>query len=134
MAGRAVGRHAPDARRTIGVAVRRIGNPVAWRDANGRLHLYVVGTGLGGWAASRVVHLQADGPNDTASVNGLRLQAQRVLPLMPLTPWFNTSTLVRALPQPLQDGRGCPRILNWAPNTPWPFGSGRKDNCARCVA
>ena len=46
--------------RELGVRLRRLGNPVGWADAQGRLHLFVVGTGLGGWAASRVVHLQED--------------------------------------------------------------------------
>lgn len=91
----------------LGVAVRRIGNPVAWRDADGHLHLYVVATGLGGWAASRVVHM-VEAPAERAStpLGSPRLQfvAERILPLMPLATWFNTSTLVRALPQALQDG------------------------------
>ena len=86
----------------LGVAVRRIGNPVAWRDVDGRLHLYVVATGLGGWAASRVVHL-VEAPADSAATS-LLFVADRILPLMPLATWFNTSTLVRALPQPLDDG------------------------------
>ena len=80
----------------LGVAVRRIGNPLAWRDAHGHLHLYVVATGLGGWAASRVAHVRerADG----------RFQAQRILPLTPLVAFWNTSTLVRASAQPRVDG------------------------------
>lgn len=91
----------------LGVAVRRIGNPVAWRDAHGRLHLYVVATGLGGWAASRVVHLTEVAPareSGFGKEGRLRFEAQRILPLMPLATWFNTSTLVRALPQALDDG------------------------------
>lgn len=86
----------------LGVAVRRIGNPVAWRDPDGRLHLYVVATGLGGWAASRVVHLVEAVPQPVH--HAWRFVAERVMPLMPLATWFNTSTLVRAVPQPLQDG------------------------------
>jgi|GEM_PF-233679 len=82
--------------RDLGVAVRRIGNPVAWRDAQGQLHLYVVATGLGGWAASRVVHVRE-------RANG-SFEAERILPLMPLVAWLNTSTLVRAVPQPRVDG------------------------------
>jgi predicted neuraminidase len=107
----------------LGVAVRRIGNPVAWRDGTGRLHLYVVATGLGGWAASRVVHLvegartgsdaaTASSPSRSPSPlpsspdapNTLTFVAQRVMPTMPLATWFNTSTLVRAVPVDLQDG------------------------------
>ena len=84
------------------MAVRRIGNPLAWRDADGRLHLYVVATGLGGWAASRVVHLRE---RDAAALREpWAFEPERILPLMPLVAFFNTSTLVRALPQPRVDG------------------------------
>ena len=84
---------------TLGVRLRRLGNPVAWADAKGRLHLFVVGTGLGGWAASRVVHLLED-----ASRPQERWQPLHVMPLMPLVPSLNTSVLVRTSPMPLSDG------------------------------
>ncbi len=77
----------------LDVFVRRLGNPVAWVDAHGRVHLFVVATGLGGWAASRVVHLLSDD-------GGHRFRPLRALPL---SPWFNTSHLVRAPPTPLAD-------------------------------
>lgn len=83
----------------LGHGVRRIGNPVAWLDAAGRMHVFVVATGLGGWAAGRVVHLrQTDLAQSPAQ---LQLKAVRVLPLSWL---FNTSHLVRAAPLPLADG------------------------------
>lgn len=83
----------------IGHGVRRLGNPVAWLDSSNRLHVFVVGTGLGGWAASRVVHLVQEGdPYDLAR---LRFKAKGTIPLS----WFwNTSYLVRSQPLPLQDG------------------------------
>ena len=83
----------------LGVRLRRLGNPVGWADAQGRLHLFVVGTGLGGWAASRVVHLQ----EDTQQPHGQWLP-RGILPLTPLVPALNTSVLVRTAPMPLQDG------------------------------
>jgi predicted neuraminidase len=92
-----VDRH--EAGRDLGVRLRRLGNPVAWADARGHLHLFVVGTGLGGWAASRVVHLQEDRQHP----QGL-WRAHRVMPLMPLVPTLNTSVLVRTSPLPLADG------------------------------
>jgi predicted neuraminidase len=79
--------------REMDVFVRRLGNPVAWVDAEGRVHLFVVATGLGGWAASRVVHLRSDDGGD-------RFRPLRVLPL---SPWFNTSHLVRAPATALAD-------------------------------
>ena len=79
--------------------VRRLGNPVAWRDAAGRIHLFVVGTGLGGWAAGRVVHYVQKQP--VQRWDELAFRFENVLPLSWL---WSTSFLVRAMPLPLQDG------------------------------
>lgn len=82
----------------LGFGVRRLGNPVAWLDSEQRLHLFVVATGLGGWAASRILHLKqkSSGPG----FNDLGFEPVRVLPLS----WFwNTSFLVRTAPLPLED-------------------------------
>lgn len=87
-----VNRHRAGA--ALGFGLRRVGNPVAWRDVQGRIHLFVVGTGLGGWAAGRIVHLRQDGPQAP-------FEPLRVLPLSWL---WNTSHLVRAMPLPLADG------------------------------
>ena len=83
----------------LGFGVRRIGNPVAWLDADQKVHLFVVATGLGGWAASRVVHLRQSSAG--AGVAELRFEPVRVLPL---AWWWNTSVLVRTAPLPLADG------------------------------
>ena len=83
----------------LGFGLRRLGNPVAWLDASGRLHLFVVATGWGGWAAARILHLvQSSAGNELAS---LELVPVRVLPLSWL---WNTSFLVRNAPLPLADG------------------------------
>ncbi len=78
----------------LGHGVRRIGNPVAWTAADGTVHLYVVATGLGGWAASRVVQLESQN-------EGHSFKVRRVLPMSPV---FNTSVLVRSTPVGLADG------------------------------
>ncbi len=78
----------------LGYGVRRIGNPVAWTATDGTVHLYVVTTGLGGWAASRVVQMESRDQGATFAV-------RRVLPMSPV---FNTSVLVRAAPIGLADG------------------------------
>jgi predicted neuraminidase len=83
----------------LGYGVRRLGNPVAWLDASGRVHLFVVATGLGGWAAGRIVHLRQTELGQ--SPRQLRFEPQRMLPLSWL---FNTSHLVRNAPMPLADG------------------------------
>ncbi|MFM2051089.1 MAG: hypothetical protein RL682_1580 [Pseudomonadota bacterium] len=83
----------------LGHGLRRLGNPVAWRDAQGRIHLFVVATGWGGWAASRILHLQQSGTSN--SLNDLQFEPVRVLPLSWL---WNTSYLVRNAPLPLADG------------------------------
>jgi predicted neuraminidase len=90
----AVNRHTAAAQLGAGGWIRRLGNPVAWIDALGRTHLYVVATGLGGWAASRVLHL----------VQTKRDAAFKPLGFLPLSPFFNLSTLVRGAPIPMADG------------------------------
>ena len=91
-----VNRHVVGA--ALGAGVRRLGNPIAWIDASGRMHLFVVATGWGGWAASRIVHLrQASAPGDAA----LRFEP---LGLLPLSWFWNISYLVRTAPLQLADG------------------------------
>lgn len=84
---------------SLGFGVRRLGNPVAWLDAGGRIHLFVVATGLGGWAASRIVHLRQH--NAAQNFENLSFDVVRVLPLSWL---WNTSFLVRTAPLQLKDG------------------------------
>ena len=84
---------------SLGFGVRRLGNPVAWLDSAQRLHLFVVATGVGGWAASRILHLQQQ--TNTSEFERLAFEPVRVLPLS----WFwNTSFLVRTAPMNLADG------------------------------
>lgn len=83
----------------LGFGVRRLGNPVAWLDNLGKIHLFVVATGLGGWAAARIVHLRQS--NEGQDFSALSLEVVRVLPLSWL---WNTSFLVRSAPLPLADG------------------------------
>lgn len=83
----------------LGHGLRRLGNPVAWTDAQGRMHLFVVATGWGGWAASRVLHLQQSSASQDLAE--LAFAPVRVLPLSWL---WNTSFLVRNAMLPLQDG------------------------------
>ena len=84
---------------SLGFGIRRLGNPVLWRDANDRLHLFVVGTGPGGWAASRIIHLQQQG--NSSQLDDIGFRPRQVLPLS----WFwNISHLVRNSPLPLADG------------------------------
>jgi predicted neuraminidase len=78
----------------LGFGVRRIGNPVAWTSADGKINLFVVATGLGGWAAARVVQLVSSDSGDSFTV-------KRLLPMSPL---FNTSVLVRTAPVQLANG------------------------------
>lgn len=92
-----VNRHEAGAQ--LGFGLRRLGNPVSWRDATGRIHLFVVATGLGGWAAGRILQLrQVDAGQQFET---LAFEPVRVLPLSWL---WNTSHLVRAMPLPLADG------------------------------
>ena len=83
----------------LGFGVRRLGNPVAWLDGTGRIHLFVVTTGLGGWAAARIVHLRQSRVGQDFS--SLSFDVDRVLPLSWL---WNKSFLVRTAALPLRDG------------------------------
>jgi len=83
----------------LGFGLRRLGNPVAWRDGQGRIHLFVVATGWGGWAASRILHLRQSSASQ--SLQALEFEPLGTLPLS--WPW-NISYLVRNAPLPLEDG------------------------------
>ena len=83
----------------LGFGVRRLGNPVAWLDASGRMHLWVVATGWGGWAASRIAHLR-----QSSMGNNLQELAFEPVGVLPLSWLWNTSHLVRNAPLPLTDG------------------------------
>ncbi len=83
----------------LGFGVRRLGNPVAWLDRHGNIHLFVVSTGLGGWAAARIVHLRQI--NEKPDFSALTFEVTGVLPLSWL---WNTSFLVRSAPLSLKDG------------------------------
>ena len=80
--------------RDTGRRVGKLGNPVLWRDGAGRLHLWFVSVGYGGWAASAINHSQSDDGGLSWS------PARRLL----TSPFFNISTLVRSSPLPLADG------------------------------
>ncbi len=83
----------------LGYGLRRFGNPVAWLDGDGHIHLFVVATGWGGWAASRILHLKQSSAQQ--SLDALTFEPVGVLPLSWL---WNTSHLVRNAPLPLADG------------------------------
>jgi predicted neuraminidase len=83
----------------LGYGIRRLGNPVAWLDASQRIHLFVVATGPGGWAASRLLHVRQN--NSVADVDAPLFGEPRVLPL---SWWWNVSHLVRGAPLDLEDG------------------------------
>ena len=86
----------------LGHGLRRLGNPVAWLDRQDRIHLFVVATGLGGWAASRILHLrQARSINSAHAGDAMEWEA---LSLLPLSWWWNISHLVRNAPLSLKDG------------------------------
>ncbi len=83
----------------LGYGLRRLGNPVAWMDGSGRINLFVVATGWGGWAASRVLQLR-----QSSAGNGLAELAFEPVRVLPLSWLWNTSFLVRNAPLPLTDG------------------------------
>jgi hypothetical protein len=83
----------------LGYGLRRLGNPVAWTDGSGRINLFVVATGWGGWAASRILHLR-----QRSAGSGLAELAFEPVRVLPLSWLWNTSFLVRNAALPLQAG------------------------------
>jgi predicted neuraminidase len=82
------------AQRDTGRLVRKLGNPVLSVDDKGRLHLWYVSVGYGGWAGSSVNHAVSRDGGATWS------PASKLI----TSPFWNFSTLVRTPPLPLGDG------------------------------
>jgi predicted neuraminidase len=80
--------------RDTGRLVRKVGNPVIWRDATGALHLWFVSVGYGGWGGSALNHIQSGDGGFTWS------RAERLV----TSPFFNISTLGHGAPLALADG------------------------------
>ncbi len=74
--------------------VKKLGNPVAARGADGNLHLYYVTVSLGGWAGSSVTTM-------TSSDDGETWGSPRRLVT---SPFINISTLVKGTPIRYADG------------------------------
>jgi len=82
------------AQRQLQRHVRKLGNPVAGRDRNGRLLLFFVSVTVGGWAGSAINLTVSEDEGETWSAPR-RLVA---------TPFFNISTLVRGPLLQFSDG------------------------------
>lgn len=65
--------------------IKKLGNPITFVDSNGRVHLFVVGVSLGGWATSRIYQLYFS--NDLKQIHYVRE--------LHLNPFANYSHLVR---------------------------------------
>lgn len=74
--------------------IKKLGNPVVFRDKNGVIHLFVVGVSLGGWATSKIYQLKFS--NDLKS---LEFIGELKLGLL-----ANFSHLVRTPPIMLENG------------------------------
>lgn len=74
--------------------VRKLGNPVAYVDSSGLLHLFFVSVSLGGWATSNLNEI-------TSADGGVTWDRPRVLPT---SPFANLSTLARTSALPRADG------------------------------
>ncbi len=77
-----------------GRVTRKLGNPVLWLDAGGRLHLWFVSVSYGGWAGSSINHQYSDDRGTTWKT------AEKLI----TSPFLNISTLVRTPPIPMSDG------------------------------
>ena len=80
--------------RLSGKFIAKLGNPVSFVDSRGRVHLFVVGVSLGGWATSRVYWLEFD-----KTLEHLHFRQE-----LALSPFANLSFLVRSSALLLEDG------------------------------
>lgn len=77
-----------------GKFIKKLGNPVSFVDSQGRVHLFVVGVSMGGWATSRIYWLTFDS----------ELRTLNFIKELHLSPFFNLSFLVRAPAVLYKDG------------------------------
>ena len=77
-----------------GKYIKKLGNPIVFRDKSEKIHCFVVGVSLGGWAASRIYQFYF---ND--NLDGLVFVRE-----LRLNPFMNYSNLVRAPAVAMQDG------------------------------
>jgi predicted neuraminidase len=82
------------AQRQLRRSIRKLGNPVAGRDRDGRLCLYFVSVSVGGWAGSAINLMTSEDEGETWG------PPRRLI----ASPFFNISTLVKGAPLPLSDG------------------------------
>lgn len=75
-------------------SIRKLGNPMLCRGADGQLHLFVVSVSVGGWSGSAINVMDSSDDGRTWSA------PRRVI----LSPLLNFSSLVRAPALPLADG------------------------------
>ena len=78
----------------LGRYIKKLGNPAAVLDSNGRLWLFFVSVSVGGWATSSVNYITSDDGGETWAT------ARRLV----TSPFFNVSTLVRTPPILLENG------------------------------
>ncbi len=77
-----------------GKFIKKLGNPIAFVDRQNRVHLFVVGVSLGGWATSKIYWLRLD-----SILSNLSFVKE-----LHLSPFFNFSHLVRTPPMLKEDG------------------------------
>ncbi len=74
--------------------IKKLGNPIVFKDANNKVHLFVVGVSLGGWATSRIYQFYFS--DDLLNIFYVRE--------LKLNPFANYSHLVRTPALPLNNG------------------------------
>lgn len=77
-----------------GKFIKKLGNPVIFMDSKERVHLFVVGVSLGGWATSKIYQLRFKED----------LQSLEYITELHLGPFSNLSHLVRTPPLELENG------------------------------
>lgn len=101
---------APMLSRLSGKFIKKLGNPITFVDMQGRVHLFVVGVSMGGWATSKIYWLLLESTYQKDSTDSQNNQEHNLRSLhyvkeLHLSPLLNFSHLVRT-PALLKDDGG----------------------------
>lgn len=103
---------APMLSRLSGKFIKKLGNPITFVDMQGRVHLFVVGVSMGGWATSKIYWLLLESTYQKDSTDSQKqnnqehnLRSLRYVKELHLSPLLNFSHLVRT-PALLKDDGG----------------------------
>ncbi|MCX2716776.1 exo-alpha-sialidase [Helicobacter sp. MIT 21-1697] len=102
---------APTLSALSGKFIKKLGNPITFVDTQGRVHLFVVGVSMGGWATSKIYWLLLESPKqenkdskESTNIYKQNLHTLHYVQELHLSPLLNLSFLVRTPAMLKSDG------------------------------